>query len=156
MFHISRKADYAIRGMVYLACRPAGETASLKDIAAFAEASQTFLAKIFQQFGKTGIARSYRGAGGGFLLGRPARDISLLDIVEAVDGPVLINRCVLGKGTCDRDETCPVHPVWKEVQQKMKKALGNVTLERLVRAMPEASDHGVPSNKPHTHKETGI
>lgn len=138
MFHISRKADYAIRGMVYLACKPAGEMSSLKDIAQFAEASPTFLAKIFQQFNKMGIVKSYRGAGGGFLLGRPARDITLLDIVEAVDGLVLINRCVLGKGTCNRDETCPVHPVWKDIQQKMKRLLDDVTLERLAGAIPAA------------------
>lgn len=148
MFQISRKADYAIRGMVYLAGRPENEVASIRDIAAFAEASQTFLAKIFQQFNKLGIVRSYRGTGGGFLLGRPAKDISLLDIVEAIDGPVLVNSCILGEGTCSRDETCPAHPVWKEVQQEIRKMLSAVTLERLVAEMPERPASGVSPDKP--------
>jgi Rrf2 family transcriptional regulator, iron-sulfur cluster assembly transcription factor len=147
MFHISRKADYAIRGMVYLAWRPKDEVCSIKNIAVFAEASQTFLAKIFQQFNRMGIVKSYRGTGGGFTLGRPAGDITLLDIVEAVDGPILINACVLAKGTCGRDDTCPAHPVWKEVQQQMKGLLGNVTLERLAGAIPGASSDN------HTKKE---
>jgi Rrf2 family transcriptional regulator, iron-sulfur cluster assembly transcription factor len=148
MFHISRKADYAIRGMIYLACKPQDEVASIKDIAVFAEASQTFLAKIFQQFSKIGIVRSYRGTGGGFVLGRPATDISLLDIVEAVDGPILVNSCILGEGTCSRDETCPVHPVWKEVQQEMKTMLSSVTLESLVQAMPGPPGRAVSPEKP--------
>lgn len=139
MFHISRKADYAIRGMVYMAWRPQNEVSSIKDIAGFAEVSPTFLAKIFQQFNKMGIVKSYRGTGGGFVLGRPAADITLLDIVEAVDGPILINTCILAKGACDRDNTCPVHPVWKDVQQKMKGLLRDVTLERLAGAIPGAS-----------------
>ena len=139
MFHISRKADYAIRGMVYLALRPQNEVSSIKDIAAFAEASQTFLAKIFQQFNKMGIVKSYRGTGGGFILGRPAGDITLLNIVEAVDGPILVNTCMLAKGACDRDDTCPVHPVWKDLQQKMRGLLGEVTLEHLAGATPGAS-----------------
>ncbi len=148
MFHISRKAEYAIRGMLYLACKPENEVASIRDIAAFAEASQTFLAKIFQQFNKLGIVRSYRGTGGGFLLGRPAGEISLLDIVEAVDGPILVNSCVLRKGTCSRDETCPVHPVWKEIQQEMKKMLSTVTLAGLAAAMPGRQVPGVSPDKP--------
>jgi Rrf2 family iron-sulfur cluster assembly transcriptional regulator len=148
MFHISRKADYAIRGMIYLASRPAGSVSSIKNIAAYAEASPSFLAKIFQQFNKMGVVKSYRGTGGGFLLGRPAGEITLLDIVEAVDGPVWVNRCLLGKGTCDRDETCPAHPVWKEVQEKLKKMLGDITLKRLACAVPGAS------SDQHIQKET--
>ncbi|MDD4196711.1 MAG: Rrf2 family transcriptional regulator [Syntrophorhabdaceae bacterium] len=147
MFQISRKADYAIRGMVYLALKPQGGVASIKDIAGFAEASRAFLAKIFQQFNKMGIVKSYRGTGGGFMLGRPAGDITLLDIVEAVDGPILGNTCLLGKGTCSRDTTCPVHPVWKDVRQELRALLGRVTLERLAGAMPETPEPPGHHNK---------
>ena len=100
MFHISRKGDYAIRGMVYLAGKPADTVSSLSDIALAAEASQTFMAKIFQQFNKMGVVKSYRGTGGGFQLGRPAGEITLLEIVEAVEGPIVVNRCLLAAGLC--------------------------------------------------------
>lgn len=136
MFHLSKKADYAIRGMVYLASKETDEVASLKDIASFADASQTFLAKIFQQFNRIGVVRSHRGTGGGFLLGRPSRDITLLEIIEAVEGPMVVNECILGS-VCNRDLTCPVHPVWKEVQQQMTEMLGSVTLERLAGRRPD-------------------
>lgn len=132
MLHITRKGDYAIRGMVYLAERPAGTVCLLAEIAADVQVSKALLAKIFQQFAKGGLVRSSRGAGGGFMLGRPAEDISLLEIIEAVEGPILLNRCLLGEGTCSRQTACTVHPVWMEVQERMRSLLGDVTLKQLV------------------------
>ena len=131
MLQISRKSDYAIRGMVYLASRPADRMSMLSDIAAEMDIPQTFLAKIFQQFNKLGLVKSYRGAGGGFRLGRPAAKISLLEIVEAVEGPIIPNRCIMAPGTCNRDKTCTVHPVWKDVQKGMRNTLAKVSLKRL-------------------------
>jgi Rrf2 family iron-sulfur cluster assembly transcriptional regulator len=74
---------------------------------------------------------SSRGASGGFTLGRPAEDISLLEIIEAVEGPIRLNRCLLAEGACGRDTVCTVHPVWIKVQEKMLSLLGNVTLKQL-------------------------
>jgi Rrf2 family transcriptional regulator, iron-sulfur cluster assembly transcription factor len=133
MLHITRKGDYAIRGMVYLADRPVGTVCLLAEIAADVNASKALLAKIFQQFAKLGLVSSSRGAGGGFTLGRPTEKISLLEIIEAVEGPILLNRCLLAEGTCSRDTFCRVHPVWIEVQEKMRSLLGNVTLKQLAR-----------------------
>jgi Rrf2 family transcriptional regulator, iron-sulfur cluster assembly transcription factor len=131
MLQISRKSDYAIRGMVYLASKPAGNISMLSDIAAEMDIPQTFLAKIFQQFNKLGLVKSYRGAGGGFQLGRPAAKISLLEIVEAVEGPIIPNQCIMASGTCSRDKICTVHPVWKDVQKGMRNTLAKVSLKRL-------------------------
>lgn len=131
MFHITRKGDYAIRGMVYLADRPVGSVCLLAEIAADVDVSKALLAKIFQQFAKLGLVCSTRGAGGGFTLGRPIEKISLLEIIESVEGPILLNRCLLTEGTCSRDTFCTVHPVWIEVQEKMRSFLGNVTLKQL-------------------------
>jgi Rrf2 family protein len=131
MLHITRKGDYAIRGLVYLAMKPRDRMSLISEMASAIDVSQTLLAKIFQNISKMGLAKSYRGVGGGFTLGRPAEDISLLEIVEAVEGPIVLNRCLLQQGTCDRDAECTVHPVWREVQQKMRDILGNVTLKHL-------------------------
>jgi Rrf2 family transcriptional regulator, iron-sulfur cluster assembly transcription factor len=131
MLHITRKGDYAIRGMVYLATRPMDRMSLISEMASDIDVSQTLLAKIFQNLGKVGLVKSCRGMGGGFTLSRPAEEISLLEIVEAVEGPIVLNRCLLRPGTCDRDDGCTVHPVWKEVQEKMRSILGNVTLKQL-------------------------
>lgn len=131
MLHLTRKGDYAIRGMVYLAIMPGEQMSSLCEIATGVDVPSTILAKIFQQFGKHGLVRSYRGTGGGFLLGRSPEKITLLEIVEAVEGPITMNRCLMGKNMCDRETFCTVHPVWREVQDKMKDILSHVTLKDL-------------------------
>jgi Rrf2 family transcriptional regulator, iron-sulfur cluster assembly transcription factor len=128
---ISKKCDYAIRGMVYLASQPPGRMVLVNEIARAMDAPPLFLAKIFQQFGKLGLVRSFRGSGGGFRLGRTPEEITLCDIVEAVEGPIMPNRCVMSRGTCSRDKFCPVHPVWKKLQKDMRETLGAVTLKDL-------------------------
>jgi Rrf2 family iron-sulfur cluster assembly transcriptional regulator len=131
MLHVTRKGDYAIRGMVYLAMKPMDQLSLISEMASALDVSQTLLAKIFQNLSKVGLVKSYRGVGGGFILGRPAEEISLLEIVEAVEGTIVLNRCLLRPGTCDRDAECTVHPIWREVQEKMRDILGNVMLKYL-------------------------
>lgn len=131
MLHLTRKADYAIRGMVYLAMRSRRSLSSLGEIATDVDVSLTLLAKIFQQLGRHGLVSSSRGTSGGFLLGRAPENITLLEIVETVEGPIIMNRCLVDQGSCNRDGFCTVHPVWKEVQNKMKDILSHVTLKDL-------------------------
>lgn len=131
MMELTRKGEYAIRGIVYLASRPGDQVCLLSEIAAAVDVPQTFLAKIFQQFSKIGLVRSYRGTGGGFMLGRTPDKISLLEVVEAVEGPIIPNRCVTGAGECDRSPTCNVHPVWIVVQSQVRDILAKVSLKEL-------------------------
>jgi Rrf2 family protein len=133
MMELTRKGEYAIRGMIYLAQQPPGKTALIGEIADAAQAPRTFLAKIFQNFAKLGIVSSYRGAGGGFTLARPASEITLREVVEAVEGPIIPNRCLMGTGTCDRSAECNVHGVWRMVQERIVDALDGVTIEELAR-----------------------
>lgn len=128
---ISRKGDYAVRGMVYLASQPQGRVVLVGEIAKAMDVPPQFLAKIFQQFNKLGLVHSFRGSGGGFLLGRPAETITLCEIVEAVEGPIMVNRCVMSGGACNREEVCTVHPVWKRVQAGVIDILSGVTLKDL-------------------------
>jgi Rrf2 family protein len=131
MMELTRKGEYAIRGIVFLAAQPEDQVCLLSDIAAAVDVPQTFLAKIFQQFSKIGLVRSYRGTGGGFVLGRSPDKITLLEVVEAVEGPIVPNRCVTGAGECSRSHTCNVHPVWFNVQEQVRDILTKVTLKDL-------------------------
>jgi Rrf2 family transcriptional regulator, iron-sulfur cluster assembly transcription factor len=133
MMELTRKGEYAIRGILYLARQPKGKVSLVGEIAESACIPKTFLAKILQDFTKVGIVSSFRGTGGGFILARPASAITLREVVEAVEGPVLPNRCLLGTGTCDRDSVCRVHPVWRKVQEKIVSILDGVTIEELAR-----------------------
>lgn len=132
MMELTRKGEYAIRGIVYLAGKPLDKVCLLSDIAAAVDVPPTFLAKIFQQFSKMGLVKSFRGTGGGFMLGRPPEKITLLEVVEAVEGPIVPNRCVSNAADCERSGSCNVHPVWKRVQDEVRGALKAVTLKELV------------------------
>jgi len=132
---ISKKGDYAIRGMVYLASQPPGRVVLVSEIARAMDIPPLFLAKIFQQFNKLGLVKSFRGSGGGFLLGRSPEEITLCEIVEAVEGPIMPNRCVLSDGACNREKRCTVHPVWKKVEKSIIDILRGVTLKDLAKTM---------------------
>ncbi len=133
MMELTRKGEYAIRGILYLAGQPPGKVVLISEIAESADVPKSFLSKIFQSFAKMGLVSSYRGTGGGFILARPASRITLREVVEAVEGPIVPNRCLMGKGTCVRDDTCSVHPVWRKVQNEVTAILDGITLEELVR-----------------------
>lgn len=130
---LTRKGEYAIRGIVYLARLQQGKVALISEIAEETGVPQTFLAKIFQNFAKIGLVNSFRGTGGGFLLGRPAAQITLREVVEAVEGPIIPNRCLMGEDACEFNRTCLVHPVWREVQSKVVDILNGVTIEKLAK-----------------------
>ncbi|WP_432823105.1 RrF2 family transcriptional regulator [Trichloromonas sp.] len=131
MMGLTRKGEYAIRGIIYLAKQEPGKLVLISEIADAVDVPQSFLAKIFQSITRLGIVRSSRGAGGGFCLARPAAQITLREVVEAVEGPICPNRCLIGAGTCERSDTCNVHPVWRRVQEQVQQVLDEVTLAEL-------------------------
>jgi Rrf2 family transcriptional regulator, iron-sulfur cluster assembly transcription factor len=131
MMELTRKAEYAIRGMLYLARKQEGGISMLAEIAGAVDTPRTFLAKIFQDLVKTGLIRSTRGVKGGFVLARPPERITLREIVEAIEGPIMPNKCLMGEGVCSFQKTCPVHPVWRRLQAVTKGILDEVTLKAL-------------------------
>jgi len=101
------------------------------DIASAMEMPRTFLAKIFQDLAKKGLIKSERGTGGGFVLARLPEQITLCEIVEAIEGPIMPNQCLMGEGMCSFQKTCPVHPVWRRLQKVTRGILEEVTLKTL-------------------------
>jgi Rrf2 family protein len=132
MMGLTRKTEYAIRGMLYLAGRQSDSVTMLGDIADAVEAPRPFLAKILQALAGKGLIKSARWAGGGFALARPAAQVSLCDIVEAIEGPIMPNQCLMGDDACSLQKTCPVHPVWRRIQSVTRGILEEVTLQTLV------------------------
>jgi Rrf2 family transcriptional regulator, iron-sulfur cluster assembly transcription factor len=131
MMGLTNKGEYAVRGIIYLAQQPPGRMVLVSEIASAAEAPQSFLAKIMQQFTRMNLVQSSRGTGGGFTLARPASEITLREVVEAVEGPIIVNRCILGTGICSRDGCCQVHQVWRNIQRHIVESLDGVTIEEL-------------------------
>ena len=129
---LTRGGEYAIRAMSFLARKPVGEISPLRDIGAEQDIPESFLAKIFQSLVHADLAISQRGAHGGFSLARPATVITIREIVEAVDGPISLNGCVLWPEECERSGGCRMHEVWVLAQERMMEVLGQVTLAELV------------------------
>ena len=129
---ITRATEYAIRTVIYLAKHPKGEIVLKKDICRTQDVTPAFLTKILQPLIKVGIVSSQRGVGGGFLLNKKAEDITLLDILEAEEGPLSLNHCLVEKGICQRDALCSAHLVWEEAQSSMVGVLKRHNVAELV------------------------
>ena len=131
---ITRQADYAVRAVMYLAqLGPSGQAATAQ-IARAQNIPLTFLAKIVSQLAAAGVVRATRGARGGVALARPADAISLLDIVEAIDGPIALNECVSDPSACPMGETCVVRPVWCETQSALVSKLAQTKFGALAKS----------------------
>ena len=121
---ITRQADYAIRAVVYLARLGPNQRAATSTVAQEERIPPSFLAKIISQLSIAGLLHTSRGARGGVSLAREPKDISLLEVVEAIDGPILLNECVSETSDCTMEDGCPLHEIWCEAQDSLVKRLG--------------------------------
>lgn len=119
---ITRQADYAVRAVSYLASLEPGAKATTRTIAEKQNIPSSFLAKIIAQLTVVGLLQTTRGVRGGVSLARDPQDISLLDVVEAIDGPVLINICANDDYECSI-QNCAIRPIWAEAQAGLIKNL---------------------------------
>lgn len=137
---ITRQADYAVRAMVYLAQIGSDRRASTSQIAQEKQIPPSFLAKIVSQLSVAGLLQTSRGARGGVSLAKSPAEISLLDVVEAIDGPILLNECVGDHGNCAFGDNCPMKPVWCDAQKELVERLGNVSFSQFLEQVPVASN----------------
>ncbi len=115
---ITRQADYAVRAVLHLA-HNGDQRIATSVIAEKQRIPPSFLAKIISQLSIAGVLHTSRGARGGVTLARDAKDITLLEVVEAIDGPIQLNECVGENGTCSFDSDCPLRPVWCDAQEEL-------------------------------------
>lgn len=129
---ITRQADYAVRAVLHLAKMRNGDRAATSTVAKEQRIPPSFLAKIISQLSIAGLLHTSRGARGGVMLAREPRDITLLEVVEAIDGPIQLNECVAESGVCSFDESCPIRTVWCEAQEELVARLRNTNFAQLL------------------------
>lgn len=129
---VTRETDYAVRTVLYLA-RQDNRMVSVTEIAHIMQIPKSFLSKLLQRLVRNHILESSRGAKGGFLLARKPSEISLLSIVEAMQGPAGINVCAIDSKKCKLSSSCAVHPVWVDIRKEVEKRLRKETIERLIK-----------------------
>ena len=129
---LTNAADYAVRSMLYIASLPEGRVVLRSEVAETQKIPSSFMAKILRGLVRAGLLRSSRGVHGGFALARPASEINLLDVVEAIEGPVALTQCIPDPDACEHSANCPANAVWVRVQEKIGEVLRAATLEDLV------------------------
>ena len=127
MLALSRTSGYAISALARLA-GPGGAWTLAKDIASSAEIPKAYLSTILNVLARSGLIRAKRGYRGGFALTKPAEKISVLQVVEAVEGRAWREGCLLGLSECSDERACPSHAFWKTQRDKIEKFLRSITL----------------------------
>jgi Rrf2 family iron-sulfur cluster assembly transcriptional regulator len=128
----SKPCMHGLRAVLYIASRNVESPVRGEDIAREEDLPQPFLSKILKILSSRNILHSVRGPGGGFRLARTSDEISLLDIVEAIDGLSQFDECALGWKTCQDDNPCPLHNSWKDMRQGLREYLAKSSVADLV------------------------
>jgi len=128
---IKRETDYAVRAVLHIAKSESG-TATVNEVSRAQAIPRDFTAKILQRLKRAGILESTRGVKGGYKLKKDPSKITLLEVIEAMEGPTSLNICVLSGQLCDRTPECPVHPFWVEITAELMARLKSVTFQKII------------------------
>ena len=135
MLKINRQTDYAVRVVLALAKHGEGSRLSSAEIQQEMLIPKAFITRIVAQLSRHGLINTYPGRDGGLTLPRPASQITLKDVVEAFEGPILLSECmqVKGENDCPFQSNCPVRSKWGRVQVAMLREMASITFEDLVK-----------------------
>ncbi len=133
---LSKESQYGLLGLGHLARQPEGTILQAAQVAEATEVSPTFLAKIFRKLTRHGILRSFRGRRRGYALARPPQDITVREVVEAIEGPDVFQRCVFWGDTCSDASPCLLHEAWLTVRPAMTDLMGRISLEDVAAGHP--------------------
>ena len=120
---MTKASDYGVRCILYLSSKGKGVLVSRREISDAMEIPSPFLGKISQKLAKAGIIEIIQGARGGYRLLKEPEQVSLLQVIEAVMGEIILNDCLSGRSICTRQDCCSVHPVWSDVRDQMRRTL---------------------------------
>lgn len=153
---LKRKGDYAVRAMISVGRRYEKDLRQARQISMEMHIPYKTLTLILAELVAEELLVATHGPTGGYRLARPPGDISLLDIVEAAEGPATFDHCVLRDGPCDWEETCPVHDTWARTQDALIRELAATSLEEITAIdaaieagsyLPEAPSHSRPTER---------
>lgn len=145
MLRLSKKADYALLALRHMAAPGSRETVSARELAESYDLPPELLAKVLQQLVRAGLLLSQQGIRGGYGLARPAADITVVDVVQAIDGPLMVTACSESDHSCDQYTKCNIRdPLWK-LKDRIVAALAATTVAELaVDLLPAAEAIPVP------------
>lgn len=138
LFRLSKLADYGIVIMTGLARRP-DQQFSAADIAQDSAIPQPTVSKILKMLARADLLTSHRGAKGGYGLSRPGSEITVAEVITAIEGPIALTACIdEGAGACDIESLCPARANWQRINDAIKGALDGINIEEMALTIPEA------------------
>jgi len=129
---LTRAGEYAVRTILWMAGKDKGRLVGRREIASEMEIPEPFLAKIAQQLAKAGFIEIVQGPRGGFRLRVSPEALTLLDVVEAVEGEIFLNDCIMNPDSCRRSPYCAVHRVWEQARTQLRQCLRSATFANLL------------------------
>ncbi|MGA8035241.1 MAG: Rrf2 family transcriptional regulator [Candidatus Acidiferrales bacterium] len=136
MMKLSKKADYGLIALKHLAIHGGAASCSASDIADLYKMSTPLMAKVLQKLAKDGIVAARHGSSGGYTLARPATEISALDVIRAIEGPLFITSCMTSRGACDVAMTCSIREPLRRVNDSILDVLAKVTISQMTDQAP--------------------
>ncbi len=127
-FSITRRGDYGLIAILYLARKKSDELTQIHEIASHCRLPEPFLAQILRLLVRGGLVQSRKGVHGGFSLARKPQDISFLEVLEALEGPVAVNRCQNPVVACEHESECAMEFVWSKAQNALVNVLKDASL----------------------------
>jgi len=131
--HLSRESEYGLKAMIYLSQQPPATVLTLHQIAEAKDLPVGFLAKTLQKLTRHGLLQSFRGRRRGYCLARAASEIRLRELLEAIEGPDLFQRCLFWGHRCADSNPCLLHPGWREIKPHLMVFFDATTLAVLAR-----------------------
>ena len=129
---MSRACEYGIQAIIYLARKPEREYTLIREISKELDIPHHYLGKIMQTLVKKGILVSHKGPKGGLALSKKPGEITVMDVVTAIDGVDFIPECIIGYKACDDRSNCPLHVAWCDNLEKLKLMFSHKSLSQLV------------------------
>lgn len=136
MLKLSKKSDYALIALKHLATHNGEGSCSASDIAEVYGISEALMAKVLQKLARNGLVAARHGSSGGYTLGRDAREITVLDAIHAVDGPMNLTSCVTHRGECGQTSTCTIREPLRKVNNSIQEVLSRVTISEMAGDSP--------------------
>ena len=141
---ISTKGRYGLRILIDLAMHDPGKPRMLKDIAESQQLSEKYISRLVIDLRRAHLIRSMRGVNGGFFLAKHPEEITLLEVLETMEGPISVVDCVRSPEKCHRQQLCPAHSIWKNLNEGIRELTAKITLDDILNAYRQQNaEHGI-------------
>ena len=130
---LTKAAEYGVRCVLVLSLKSEGQVINRREIASEMQIPEQFLSKVAQDLAKAGLIEIVQGSRGGYRMLKPAKHTTLLEVIEAINGNIFLNDCLMASDYCSRSQFCPVHKVWEKARKQLRQTLRETTFDQLAK-----------------------